>query len=94
MVLRQPAGNVLAAMMAAPGGKGTLHPSEPGNVAVFARAKEQIEAWGWARFRVAGANRWDFRVTALGKAAHAWGWAALHPGGDTRVSLSPRHRAG
>lgn len=94
MVLRQPAGNVLAAMVGSPGGAGTLHPSAPGAAEQFARAKEQIEGWGWARFRAEGDRRWSFRVTALGRAAHGWGWAALHPGGregDTRVS--PRRGA-
>jgi hypothetical protein len=88
MLLRQPAGDLLAVLVEAPGGAGRIR-----SVPSLAGAMAQLRAWGLARFGaprppadvVAPFQVVRFRVTALGRAAHAWGWAARHEGGRSEI---------
>lgn len=84
MVLRQPGGNLLAILLDA-GGGGTM---EDMGMPGFHRGRQQLGAWGFAAFGDAGGNRITFRVTPLGRAAHAWGWASVARGGACRAGLS------
>jgi hypothetical protein len=77
VVLRQPGGDVLAILVMRGRETGVCTSPYP---EVARDAIAQLEGWGFAVFSQARSRvgAWEYRVTALGRAAHAWGWAELH----------------
>jgi hypothetical protein len=78
MLLRQPAGQLLDALLEnGADGEGMCEPVDGGGTL---KALVALRQWGFVRTSsvVHCPTKMRYRVTALGRAAHAWGWAALH----------------